>query len=275
MRGTRSGQGGVTSTLVALVLLLPTLGQAATRMTSETRIGKDAPQRSTLLADGQRFRLDPDANTSIVYHAGRGVLWLFDHPSHTYLEVNQAQYQSMGRLLAEQRAAQSARLAALPPEQRASAQRLLDEALGAPVAPPRVEIRETGRSERVAGIPCDVLEVTRNGEKVAEVCRASYAAAGVPRARFAALRAMASFLRDSASALVPESLQQGGIGTLGSFDALDGLPLRIRAYQAGVLRLETEVVSLEEQKVSDSAFEIPAGYQPKITIKVRKGVGGP
>jgi len=262
---------------VALLVsvLLPAWAEAATRVISVTRSGNAAPQRSTFLADGPRFRLEPDAATSVIYRSDRGVLWLLDHPSHTYLEVDRAQYQSMGRLLAEQRAEQHARLSVLPPEQRAGAERLLDEALRAPAAQPQVEVRETGRSDRIAGIPCTVVEVRRGTEKVAEVCRASFVAAGVPRARFAALRDMASFLRDSASALVPESLRKGGIGTLASFDALEGLPMRIRAYQDGALRLETQIVSLEETPVGDAAFEIPPEYQPKITIKVRKGVGGP
>jgi hypothetical protein len=49
---------------------------------------------------------------------------------------------------------------------------------------PKLEIRKTGTRSTVTGVPCDELQIYQGGRRVADVCRASYADAGVSRESF-------------------------------------------------------------------------------------------
>jgi len=264
--------------VVALLLCAPA-APAATSFSTETHEAADAAgqrHRARLIADGSRLRLDLDPGSSVIFRADRGVLWLLDHEQRTYLEIEEGSARALAQRLHAANAEMRTRLQTLPEQPRSQTERLLDGVLGPEKpSPPEVGVRATGQREQVAGIACEGFEVTRNGEKVADVCRASFAEAGVPRERLAAVRQMAAFLRESAAALAPESLRRGGLEALSSFPQLDGVPLRVRAYRNGHLQMETRVTRVEERPARDEDFELPASYGPSIRIHVRQGATTP
>jgi hypothetical protein len=260
-----------------LVLAVPALqaAGAATLFRTETRqLDAKAPVRdNTLLADGQRMRLDA-GDSSVVFLAGTGSLYVLDHSDHSYVEIDRNAMQSVAKSLGEAKAEMRERLATLPPERREKAEKLLADSVGPDRADVKTEVRPTGRKDRIAGIPCTEVELLVDGKKEADVCRASFAAAHVPRKDLDAVRELVGMLRNSVAALAPESLREGGLDAIGTMEEVDSLPLRMRTYRGGEPVLETRMLEVKEEAAPASAFEVPAGYHPRISIQVRKGPDG-
>lgn len=257
-----------------LVLAVPALGPAgaATLFRTEThQLDAKAPVReNTLLADGQRMRLDA-GDSSVVFLAEPGTLYVLDHSDHSYVEVDRNAMQSVAKSLGEAKAEMRERLANLPPERREKAEKLLADSVGPDRKAVKTEVRQTGRKETIAGIPCSDVELWVNGKKEADVCRASFAAAHVPREDLDAVREMVGMLRSSVAALAPDSLREGGLDAIGTMQQVDSLPLRMVTYRDGKPSLETRVLEVKEEAAPATAFEVPKDYHPRISIQVRKG----
>lgn len=265
---------------IAFLLVLPALQAArgATLFRTETRHleEKGPPRENLLLADGQRMRLDA-GDSSVVFHAhsDQGRIYVIDHSDHSYVEIDRNAMESMAKSLGEAKQEMRQRMAPVPPDRRKEAEKLLTDTVGPTRSRGKSEIRPTGRHDRVAGIPCSEVEVWVDGKKEADVCQASFADAHVPRSDLDAVREMVGMLRESAVALAPETLREGGLDAVGSLGHMDALPLRMRTYEDGKPVLETVVTEVKEEKAPAGAFQVPPGYHPRISIQVRKGAGKP
>jgi len=237
-----------------------------------------AGTRTVLRADGDRLRIDADGGrTSIVYLADRALIWMLDHEERSYVELDPQTTTKVTRQLGRIERELRARLASLPAKQRAAAERLLDRALGPeqPTRAPEVVLVPTGKSERIDDLPCREFDLLRGGEKVADLCKAEFSEAGVDPASLASVRRLAAFLAEAVQSIAPAGMQGRGLDALDSFTRLDGLPMRVRAYEKGVPVRQSLVTELATPSFAAAEFALPQGYARKLGIKVREGVGGP
>jgi hypothetical protein len=249
---------------------------AGTRVATETHVvGKgstgQAPARTehaSAWIDGRRLRVDANGGKStVIYRGDEDSAFLLDHAEKTYVKVDRGTTVAVSRKVEEANREMRERLAGLPPEQRAAMEKLLDGTLGpAPDATPPVSVRSTGERDLVEGIPCDESEVVREGQRVALVCTASFQAAGVSAATFDVVRELAVFLRESVASLAPGTMRQEGLDALEGVDRLQGVPLRVRAYEKGRLQSETVVKEIAEEAVPAARFDVPAGYRGGFSI---------
>ncbi len=229
---------------------------AGVEMHTETRKQDGEVRKGTALFDGPRLRIDTsDGRRAIVYRGDKNLIWVIDHKKKRYIEVEKP---TAGALAGQARK----QLDSLPDDDKAAGE------LGAAVAA-GVEVKDTGRKGEVLGVSCDELHVMSGKARLADVCRASYASAGVDRASFSAVKELQALLGGSLTALLPEESRAEGAAALESFARLDGVPMRVRTYDAGRFDTETVVKKLVSKALPKSAFGLPEGYAPQITINIR------
>lgn len=267
------------SVLVLLAWLLAGPASAGTFLVIETTRLTDGKvlERTELRADGSRVRIDTDdGRNSVIYLADQKTVQLLDHTARSYLEVDQQTTENLTRTL--ERASREIRshLDALPASQRAAAERLLDGTLGPSASQtPQVVIVPTGRTDEVEGRSCREFDILREGIRVADVCKAEFSEVGIVPETLDALRQLVGFLRESLSALAPEGLRGQGLEALDSIGQLDGVPLRVRAYENGVPIRQSRMVEIATRPLGAADFAIPDGYRKMVSLKIRKHIGPP
>jgi len=242
--------------MAAALTLAAAPAWAGTEVDTVTRKPDGRKRVSKAYFDGERLRVDTsDGRRAIVYRGDTGVIWVIDHKKQNYIEVEKPTADA----LAGQAQAQ---LDALPPEKRSHAE------LGAAVAR-GIEVRETQRTGKILGVPCKEVQLVSGSMRIADVCQASYADAGVDPATFAAVRDLQELLGGSLSALLPKETREEGMAALESFARLEGVPMRVRTYEEGALDTETVVTRLEKKPIPKGTFALPKGYAPKFSINIR------
>jgi hypothetical protein len=246
------------------LLLMPVAAEAATQLTAESRDlrkTESKPATQVLWLDGPRLRLDLDAAQSALYRADTDTAWWIDHRERTTRVLDGATTAAVAQRAGEANAAARRYLEALSPARRAAAERLLDRTLGPQVAvSPDLELRSTGASDRIAGVPCDRFEVRRAGALRAEGCRAAFGAAGVSAESRKAVRSLSLLLRAALPTLAPAHSRQDAVDALQMFEQLDGVPLWVRLHEDGAAVWETRVTAIAEGAAPEAGFEPPAGY---------------
>jgi len=66
--------------------------------------------------------------------------------------------------------------------------------------------------------------------------------------------------------MAPDAYRQDGVDALEAFDRLDGVPLRVRAFDGGVPAWEVRVLRIESREPPATAFALPDGYTRKLPV---------
>jgi hypothetical protein len=157
-------------------------------------------------------------------------------------------------------------LAAMPPEQRAMAEQMMQQRF--PTEPPKQSaetINDLGSHGEVAGIACRNYEVIRDGRKVRELCVSEWEDIKGGQETAEALKGVAGFF---------ESMRQAfsGAGGMEAFDRqqelfghmneLDGYPVLYRDFSAsGALERQVLLTAAREEDLSPDFFAPPATYR--------------
>ena len=243
--------------VTALVLCMGIAGAAGagTEVETETRKVDGEVSPGHALFDGRRVRIDTsNGRRAFIYRGDEGLIWLVDHKKKDYLQVTQPSAAGLAAAARSQ----------LNDEQRAAA----DLAAG---VDPKLEIRKTGTRSTVTGISCDELQIYQGGGRVADVCLASYADAGVSGESFAGIGEVQDLLQDALAVFLNDDDQSEALAALESFGKLEGVPMRVRAYSGDSIESETVVTKIQRKDLPKSAFELPEGYSAKLSINIRGG----
>jgi hypothetical protein len=244
--------------MIALVVCMGIAGAAGagTEVDTETRKANGEVSPGHALFDGRRVRIDTaSGRRAFVYRGDEGLIWVIDHKKKNYLEVARPSAAGLAAAARSQ----------LDDKQRAA----VDVAAG---VDPKLEIRETGSRSTVTGVSCDELQLYQGERRVADVCRASYADAGVSRESFAGVGEVQELLQGALAAFLDDDDRSEGLAALESFGRLDGVPMRVRAYNsAGNFASETLVTKIQRKALPKSAFQLPQGYRSKLSINIRGG----
>jgi hypothetical protein len=118
---------------------------------------------------------------------------------------------------------------------------------------PDIELRETEIRAEIQGIPCREVQVSRSGERIADVCRASYADAGVSAETFAAVREVQELLQSALGGLVSDEVRSEA-WTRSSRSGARGHPAARARLPQGEIQSETLVTSFSQRVLGDGDF---------------------
>jgi hypothetical protein len=126
-------------------------------------------------------------------------------------------------------------------------------------APKRV-LKNSGRSETVAGVKCTVWEVNVAGQKEEELCAA-------PPGALPGGDEMMKTLREVGEMLKGFTQSFGGASKADTawrdMETINGVPVLTRGFTAGKVTSETRLSSARKESVPAAQFDIPAGYTEK------------
>jgi hypothetical protein len=223
-------------------------------------VDKDGRIDGTYQVKGGKVRMDSvdSGNMSIIYDSASHGMTVLDHGKKNYMRIDAETAATAGAAVSDAMAMLEKQLEGLPPEQREAMKQYLPQLPGGSTSIPKIAADRTGKSETVNGAPCDLVNVTMDGEPLGEACIASKGV-GLSDADQATLRTMFDDMSKVASSVLGNGARTGQ-----QFAALGGVPLRWREAGTGRVtdtRVDTKVA------IDASAFEIPAGYtEEKIAI---------
>jgi hypothetical protein len=240
---------------IALVACLGIAGVAGagTVAETETRKADGEVSRGQAFFEGRRVRIDTDGGRrGLIYRGEQGLIWLIDHEEKQYLQVTRPSASDVAAAARSQ----------LDDEQRAAVDMLKG-------VDPMLEIRKTGTRSAVSGVSCEELQIYQGGRRVADVCLASYADAGISRESLAGVEEVQNLLQEAVGIFLDADGQSEAVAALESFGRLEGVPMRVRAFSDGSFESETLVTKIQSKAVPESTFDLPKDYKAKLSINIR------
>ncbi len=211
--------GSIALGLVELLLLCGLLRSAGAgvRLGVEMFDQRHTPSQTfagTIWIDGERVRMQDSVDTSgptrntLIYRGDLDVFWSLDPQDRRYVESDRSLLTEIDRRIAAAQRELEARMAILPPDQRAMARRLI----GARASESRetrepLRFRPTSERRRAGASECRVIEISRSEERIGDACVVAWDRAPVTRDELAVFRKLAHFLRDLMGAVGPTPLE--------------------------------------------------------------------
>lgn len=228
----------------------------------------EKPAVSKMWFDGGRMRTertDGDGDNEIVVFKNQS-MYMLEPKTHSYRVIDKATADRMGNQVAEAKKKMEAQMAAMPPEQRQKMQDMMSKmgkggamaGLAGAKAPVRT-VKNTGRTETVAGVKCTVWEAFDDGKKDEELCAAP--PASIPGGdeimkTFKEISAMLSSFTQSFGA-------RGENAPWHDMEKINGVPILTREFSDGKAQSEMRLTTVRQESVPGASFEVPAGYTEK------------
>jgi hypothetical protein len=229
---------------------------------TETRVIYLAPDK---LATGGR-RGSNEFKT--IYRGDKQTIWHLDLVAKSYLELDQASMQALGEQMAAAVQQMRDKLAQLPPEQRAAAEKMLQDSGGTSGSGLKIEVKPVGEKKTLEGKSCERWDVLVEGKRMSAIWVASWSAAQVQKEDFAALRDMASMF-ENVMRSNPIMTRMGG-GLTRGMDHIDGFPVLVQRYDGDKIVEETTFKKAERKSIEGATFEIPPGYTRRELAEPKK-----
>jgi hypothetical protein len=261
--------------LLCVCLLLGT-ANAGVYMESvqrDTATGKITGGQTMYMQNGiARFESGKSGNTTIFKD---DAMYQLDNAKKTYRVMDKAALAAMSVKMSEGMARMKERMDAMPPEQRAKMEQMLQKlgAQGDTGAGPKtaIDASDTGKSESSEGRSCRLWNISRGGVLKDQLCV-------VPRASLPGSDEVMLFMKNMSHFFDqlkgPMSNMGNGImqQEMAVMTKIDGFPIISRHFSGTALSgSETIVKAWQKMAIPSSQFEVPADYRKVDFIKPGKG----
>ena len=202
----------------------------------------------------------------MIYRGEKKEMIILDHAQGVYMTIDQQQINAMAAQVGAAMSQMQEALAAMPPEQRALAEQMMQQQFPAQPAERSPDtINDLGSHGEVAGIACRNYEVIRDGLKVREICVSDWDDIQGGQETANAIKAVADFFEEMRQAVS----DAGGMEAFGRQQELfehmkevDGYPVLYRDFTAsGSLDRQTLLTGARDEDIRPGFFEPPEGYQ--------------
>lgn len=202
-----------------------------------------------------------------------GALYAVDDADKSYVMLDKATMDQLGKKLADGLAQMKSQLAKMPPEQRAQVEQMLSKQIPGFASGDQkwtVEAVDTGKTDKVDGRTCRIWDVKRNGELDEQLCVVPFSA--LPgKENFQAVFGNFARVFEEMAKTVP-MLSGLMSNEFSAQEKINGFPVRSRDYENGKLGDTERVMSVwREEAVPSSLFEVPAGYRKKSMEEMAAG----
>jgi hypothetical protein len=251
-----------------VIYAISTAAQAGVAVEMVSRnIADDAVERSQIYAQDGFLRLDSDggpyaAEVSLIFDGNRFLV--IDHSDKSYIIMDEAMLMEISGKMNAAMAQMEAMLAEMPPEDRAMAEQMLKDQMGAVMgsqdvpSPPKVE--KTGTDEW-QGRRCTQFDVFEDEVKTQEICAAALDKVNGAEEMMATYQEMAQFVKNLSESL-PDPLGSSFNDHPGMVaELIGGFPVRTVEYSLGQPVREVTMDSITEKSLESSYFEAPVDYR--------------
>jgi hypothetical protein len=216
--------------------------------------------------DGSRIRMEfadtrvPERVATVIFRGDRDLYWALDAETRSYVQIDREEVVELGRRVARAREEMSARLAELPPDQRATVEQMLADMQPAEPARGEEKIVATQVRGKRDGLPTRLHRMMIDSEMVGEIWTVDWDHVDAGRLDFRAFKKLAEFQRQLLSSLGESAGSAFGGEPFEVFDQLDGYPLRVRRLSDGVMEAETRFALPRRVPAQPGRYEPPEGY---------------
>ena len=253
-----------TRRVIGLIATIPfySLPLLADTSVHYSQSGGDQPS-AVHITDGKLRVNHGDSGDWMLFDRKANAIYMVEPAKERYTVIDQATIDRLGGAMASANRQMEEALKNLPPEQRAQMRAMMKQQMQGMMNQQGAsfETRVTGRSDNVAGKPCDIIETWQGEQKHSELCVADPGAIDLSAGEQQTLRDLGSFaesmvnsIKSQAGDLFPE-----GMIDMSSMEQLTkGVPLRVIDFQGGG---RTEVERVSHDSIGDDLLSVPAGYQ--------------
>lgn len=256
--------------IVAILMLAATAARAGVTIEMVERnaqTGKVTPGQKIFVQNGATRSEDPDGDIRIF--RGDSIIQ-FKRGAKTYRILDKQAMTDLGAKMAAMRQQMQARMAKMPPEQRAQMEKAMGSmaGMGGATTMPKIAAVDTGKNDNVDGRSCRVWVVTRDGKPDDELCVVPYASLPGSGEVQAVFKNMAKFFEGMTHAMGPQGAGRGVADDFRARASVNGFPIRSRGYANGKLQPEMDLVKTwKEEALPATLFEPPAGAK-KEAVKM-------
>jgi hypothetical protein len=204
----------------------------------------------------------------MIYRSDKRELIALDHSIQAYYVFDQAMMDMMAAQVQAALEQTEAALEAMPPEERALAEQMIQRPLSDEEASRnRAKLVATGESDTIAGFKCQYYDVMQSDRKIRDICMTPWK--DIPQGREAsqAMMELADFFERMREAFAGS----GGLNLMDRqqemfayMEELDGYPVLSHDYDInGELESESRLQAARKEKIDAAMFEPPAGYQQR------------
>lgn len=258
--------------VISLVVSTAQAGLVIESVTRDTGSGRTLGTQRLLTQGGaarmERSRGESDSSYVIFRD---DVLYVVEPAQRRYAAIDRKTVETMAGTMSAAMNEMRARLAKMPPEQRAMMERMMGNrgaAAAAPrAAPAPLQARDLGRSEKAAGRSCRLWELSRAGVVEQQLCVVPFSAVPGKEDLLTLSKRMMALMRPLADAL-PDRGSVGSSRDLEAMETVQGYPLLIREYEGGKpTGREIVLQTWREQSLAASEFEVPANFRRRDPFK--------
>ena len=261
----------------ALVCLFPALLLASAVQADATLTMKNVggSMDSVIEVKGHMVRIStPGQSDYMLFDTQRDVAIHVSSANRQYMEIDRAAMAEMAdsvarmqKEMAPQMAKMREQLKNLPPEQRAMIEQQMGGManLGAMETKPVAKITTVKRgSDKIAGFKCQRYDVMNDKERVADVCVATDADAGMSKADFSTVNSATKFMRDMAASA--QKMTAGMGGPQMSMGDVEGVPVSAKDLRSGN---EFRLVNVSDDALDDARFNEYRSLSKQTMPKIR------
>lgn len=235
----------------------PLTAQLTTSYTGFQRDGdREIPATARFSIESGRIAMIMTGTRSarMLFDAKARVLHMVSDDDKSYLDLQEG---SGGDPTGMSEAMQK-QLDALPKEQRAMAEQMMQSAMGAKrPAPPQVYVWSKEK-KTIAGYECTRVDGMRGDTKVTEYCGTRSSDFKLSPAEHQTILAMQGYFRNF---MISVRAPDDAIRAFQWDTSTDGYPVLTRCYKDGKVTLELQLASVKREPPADSLFVIPSDYK--------------
>ena len=222
--------------------------------------GGAEPTAAKAWVESDRFRMET-GDQVVIFRGDKQLLWMVDAKNGRYFEMTAEQLRKTGEMMSGMMAQMQEQLKALPPEQRAMAEKMMAgkmPGMAEPAAEPKIE--STGKRETINGFPCTEYRVARDGAVKQELWVTDWNNLGLEASDFKVFEDMAAFVKN-ATGPMKDLGSAGWAHKYGKEEgALPGVPVRTVTLTSHGKSVD-EIGSVERKKAEPGLFEVPSGLR--------------
>ncbi len=230
-------------------------------------------ERSKIYAQSKLIRMDEvdptGAGASMIFLGDRFLY--VDHKDKSYMVIDEAMLEDVSSQISEAMKEMEAQLAAMPPEQRAMMEQMMEGRMqgmmgqqGPKPPPPRIEAKGNSKWQ---SYDCRRYEVFEGDEMTQEVCSTDLDDIEGSGEFIAAFRNMAEYMTKMTESMPMRG--DNGVNPGELMKQIDGFPVHTIEYENGQVASESSVESVTEQSLDSTLFAAPEGYQRKDPMRGR------
>jgi hypothetical protein len=211
---------------------------------------------------------------NVIFRGDKSLVWIVDNQNRQYIEMTRETMEKIGRTMSSVMDQVKARMASMPPEQRAMMEKMMADQMGqasggsggALDAVPPLSFKKTGIQKTINGYSCEKYDVFRGQEKLRELWITEWKNMKDFSEAMTAFNSMGKFFSTMMESLKDNPFVKTMDTPYSHTAELNGFPVMSTEVKNGVPVMVTTLKKVTRMALPESDFVPPADYKANTSI---------